>query len=51
MITNMSEVFNVVFKGARNLPLIALDQLNFYWVNNYFTIRQEHDARHLAFGK
>ena len=51
MITNMSEVFNVVFKGARNLPLIALDQLTFYRVNNYFTDIQEHDARHLAFGK
>ena len=51
MITNMSEVFNGVFKGARNLPLTALIQLTFYRVNNYFTIRQEHGASHLAFGK
>ena len=43
MITNMSEVFNGVLKGARKLPITALVQLTFYWVNNYFTVRREHE--------
>ena len=34
MTTNMSEVFNGVLKGARNLPITALVQLTFYWVNS-----------------
>ena len=38
MTTNISEVFNGVLKGARNLPITALVQLTFYRVNNYFTV-------------
>ena len=48
MTTNMFEVFNGVLKGARNLPITALVQLTFYWVNNYFTVRREHGANWLA---
>ena len=48
MTTNMSEVFNGVLKGARNLPITVLVQLTFYQVNNYFTIRREHGASRLA---
>ena len=39
MTTNMSEVFNGVLKGARNLPITTLVQLTFYRVNNYFTVK------------
>ncbi|RVX01849.1 hypothetical protein CK203_019342 [Vitis vinifera] len=51
MTTNMSEVFNGVLKGARNLPITALVQLTFYWVNSYFTVRREHGASRLASGE
>nr|CAN61286.1 hypothetical protein VITISV_028650 [Vitis vinifera] len=51
MTTNMSEVFNGVLKGARNLPITALVQLTFYRVNSYFTVRQEHGASRLASGE
>ena len=44
MTTNMSGVFNGVLKGAHNLPITALVQLNFYRVNSYFTVRREHGA-------
>ena len=39
MTTNMSEVFNGVLKGARNLPITTLVQLTFYRVISYFTVR------------
>ena len=39
MTTNMSEVFNGILKGARNLPITTLVQLTFYRVNSYFTVR------------
>ena len=48
MTTNMSEVFNGVLKGARNLPITALVQLTFY---NYFTVRREHDESRHASGE
>ncbi|RVX13203.1 hypothetical protein CK203_017957 [Vitis vinifera] len=51
MTTNMSEVFNGVFKGARNLPITALVQLTFYRVNSYFIVRQEHGTSRLASGE
>ena len=51
MTTNMSKVFNGVLKGARNLPIIALVQLNFYQVNSYFTVRREHGANRLTSGE
>ncbi|KAL6341074.1 hypothetical protein AAG906_032189 [Vitis piasezkii] len=51
MTTNMFEVFNGVLKDARNLPIIALVQLTFYWVNSYFTVRREHGANRLAWIK
>ena len=51
MTTNMSEVFNGVLKGARNLPIIALVQLIFYWVNSYFTVRREYGVNRLASSK
>ena len=50
MITNMSELFNGVLKGARKLPIIALVQLTFYRVNNYFIVRREHGESRLASG-
>ena len=49
--TNRSEVFNGVLKGAHNLPITALVQLNFYRVNSYFTVRREHGANRLASGE
>ena len=41
MTTSMSEVFNSVLKGARNLPIIALVQLTFFRLNSYFVARRE----------
>ena len=49
MTTNMSEVFNSVFKGARSLPFIALVQLTFFRLNSYFVARREQGANRLAF--
>ena len=51
MISNMSEVFYGVLKGARNLPITTLVWLTFYWVNNYFTVSREHCASWLASGE
>ena len=51
MTINMSEVFNGVLKGARNLPITTLVQLTFYRVNNYFTIIREHGESRLASGE
>ena len=51
MTTNMSEVFNGVLKGTRNLPITVLVQLTFYRVNSYFTVRREHGANQLASGE
>ena len=48
MTTNMSEVFNDVLEDARNLPITTLVQLTFYWVNSYFTVRQEHGVSQLT---
>ena len=48
MTTNMSEVFNNVLKGARNLPFTALVQLTFFHFNNYFVARREQGANRLA---
>ncbi|RVW93463.1 hypothetical protein CK203_035118 [Vitis vinifera] len=48
MTTNMSEVFNGVLKGARNLPITTLVQLTFYWINTYFTVKRERGAGRLA---
>ena len=39
MTTNMSEVFNSVLKGARNLPITALVQLTFFRLNGYFVAK------------
>ena len=49
MTTNMSEVFNSVLKGARNLPIIALVQLIFFCLNSYFVARREQGANRLAY--
>ena len=49
MTTNMSEVFNSVLKGDRNLPIIALVQLTFFRLNSYFVARREQGANRLAF--
>ena len=49
MTTNMSEVFNSVFKGARNLLIIALVQLTFSYLNSYFIARREKGAHRLTF--
>ena len=48
MKTNMSEVFNRVLKGARNLPITALVQLTFFCLNSYFVARREQGANILA---
>ena len=48
MITNMSEVFNCVLKGARSLPFTELVQLTFFRLNNYFVVRREQGANKLA---
>ena len=44
----MSEVFNNVLKGARNLPITALVQLTFFRLNSYFVARRENCANRLA---
>ena len=44
----MSEVFNSVLKGARSLPITALVQLTFFWLNSYFVVRREQCANRLA---
>ena len=48
MTTNMSEVFNSVLKGARNLPITALVQLTFFRLNSYFAARREQGANKLT---
>ena len=45
----MSDVFNSVLKGTRNLPFIALVQLTLFHLNNYFVVRKEQGANRLAF--
>ena len=40
MTTNLSEVFNSVLKGARNLPITACVQLTFYRLVNFFSTRR-----------
>ncbi|XP_021714670.1 uncharacterized protein LOC110682643 [Chenopodium quinoa] len=40
-ITNFSETFNNVLKGARFLPIMSLIELTFHRVNKYFTLRRE----------
>ena len=49
MTTNMSEVFNSVLKGARNLPITSLVQLTFFRLNSYFVTRREQGANRLTF--
>ena len=49
MTTNMSEVFNSVFKGVRNLLIIALVQLTFFRLNSYFVSRGEQGANRLTY--
>ncbi|KAK9998183.1 hypothetical protein SO802_017786 [Lithocarpus litseifolius] len=39
MITNLSECFNGVLKGARSLPIIAMVRFTFFKVNSYFDAR------------
>ena len=46
--TNMSEVFNNVLKGARNLPITTLVQLTFFRLNSYFVARREQSANRLT---
>ena len=48
MTTNMSEVFNSVFKRARSLPLTALVQLIFFRLNSYFVVKREQSVNWLA---
>ena len=48
MTTNMSEVFNGVLKGARNLPITALVQLTFFCLNSYFVARREQGVNRLT---
>ncbi|CAH9076219.1 unnamed protein product [Cuscuta europaea] len=40
MTTNLSEVFNSVLKGARNLPITACVQLTFYRLVKFFCVRR-----------
>ena len=44
----MSEVFNIVLKGARNLPIIALVQLTFFRLNSYFVVKRKQGANRLT---
>ena len=44
----MSEVFNSVLKGARNLPITELVQLTFFHLNSYFVAIREQGANRLA---
>ena len=48
MTTNISEVFNNVFKGALSLAIIALVQLAFFRLNSYFVAIRELGATRLA---
>ena len=48
MTTNMSEVFNIVLKGARNLPFTGLVQLTFFLLNSYFVARREQSFNRLT---
>ena len=48
MITNISEVFNSVLKGTRNLPFTAYIQLIFFCLNSYFVARREQGANRLT---
>ena len=48
MTTNMFEVFNIILKGARNLPITTLVQLTFFYLNSYFVARREQGANRLA---
>ena len=48
MTTNMSEVFNNVLKGTRNLPITTLVQLTFFRLNSYFVARREQLANRLT---
>ena len=48
MTTNMSEVFNSVLKGVRNLPITALVQLTFFCINSYFVAIREQGTNRLA---
>ena len=47
----MSEVFNSVLQGARNLPITTLVQLTFFRLNSYFVARMEQGANRLAYDK
>ena len=44
----MSEVFNSVLKGARNLPITALVPLTFFRLNSHFVARREQGANRLT---
>ena len=46
---NISEVFNIILKGARNLPITALVQFTFFRLNSYFVARREQGANKLEF--
>ena len=48
MTTNMYEVFNSVLKGVHCLPITALVQLTFFWLNGYFVVRREQGANILT---
>ena len=51
MTTNISEVFNSVLKGTRNLPITALVQLTFFRLNSYFVARREQGDNRLTSDK
>jgi len=39
MITNLSKIFNNVFKTIRGLPIITIVQITFFQTNKYFVDR------------
>ena len=47
MAINMLKVFNSVLKRACSLPVIALVQLTFFWLNSYFVVRREQGVNRL----
>ena len=46
--TSMSEVFNIVLKGAHNLPVTTLVQLTILRLNSYFVAKREQSVNRLT---
>ena len=51
MTANMSKVFNSILKEACSLPITALVQLTFFYLNSYFVAIREQSANRLVSDK